>query len=215
MNNYKLTYYAVDRCFDVRERAELCRFIFAHAGVKYEDERVNLSEWKQIKHNKSPTGYLPMLEVDGNLLTGSAVIARFLAERFSLAGSNDVENAEIAGIIDVVRDFILKLVPLFNRAEDQERKAQLITIEKEEIPKYWGIIEGYYRKNSSANGWIYGDTPTYADFSIYCSSEFAMKYIPHLLQKLPGVTKMRESVEALPRIAEWLKTRPKEPPLAL
>lgn len=98
MSNYKLTYYAVDRCFDVRERAELCRFIFSQAGVQYEDERVDWFEWKQLKPNKSPTGYLPLLEVDENLLTGSAVIARFLAERFGLAGSNDVENAEISGI---------------------------------------------------------------------------------------------------------------------
>ena len=215
MSTYRLTYYAVDRCFDVRERAELSRFIFAQAGVKYEDERVDLIEWKKLKPNKSPTGYLPMLEVDGNLLTGSAVIARFLAERFSLAGSNDVENAEIAGIIDVLRDFMLNLVPLFNE-DNEELKTQMIAkIEKEEVPKYWGIIEGYYRKNSSANGWIYGDTPTYGDFSIYCASEFVMRYVPNLLQMLPGVTKMRASVEALPRIAEWLKNRPKEELLIL
>lgn len=118
-------------------------------------------------------------------------------------------------VLDVLRDFMLNLVPLFNEDDEETKSTQMITkIEKEEIPKYWGIIEGYYKKNNSANGWVYGDTPTYADFSIYCASEFVMKYVPHLLQMLPGVTKMRASVEALPRIAEWLKNRPKEEPLS-
>lgn len=82
-----------------------------------------------------------------------------------LAGSNDIENAEIAGIIDVLNDFMLGLVPLF-KEEDEERDAQTIEKIEEDVPKYWGVIEGYYKKNNSADGWIYGDKPTYADFSI-------------------------------------------------
>ena len=89
----------------------MARLIFAQAGVKYEDKRVDKEEWGQLKPS-TPTGALPLLEVDGKQITGSVVINRFLAERFGLAGSNDVENAEIAGIIDVLGDFSIRMMTL-------------------------------------------------------------------------------------------------------
>ena len=43
MPSYKLYY------FPFRARAELCRFVFAQAGVQYEDVRVPKEEWGQLK----------------------------------------------------------------------------------------------------------------------------------------------------------------------
>lgn len=44
--------------------------------------------------------------------------------------------------------------------------------------------------------------------SSYCALEYVTKYVPHFLETLPGVSKMKAAVEALPNIAEWLKNRP-------
>jgi len=41
--SYKLTY------FNGKGRAELSRYIFAQAGVAYEDMRVEHSQWSQLK----------------------------------------------------------------------------------------------------------------------------------------------------------------------
>ena len=117
MSNYKLIY------FNSRGRAEASRYIFAQAGVEYEDKRVDKEEWLQLKPS-TPTGMLPILKVDGKTLIGGGVISRFLAERFGLAGSNDLENAEIAGIIDVLNDFWLRLMTV-HLEKDEARKAQL------------------------------------------------------------------------------------------
>ena len=43
MSSYKLYY------FDGRGRAELSRFVFAQAGVEYEDVRVAGAEWGKLK----------------------------------------------------------------------------------------------------------------------------------------------------------------------
>lgn len=43
MSTYKLTY------FPLRARAELARFVFAQAGVKYEDVRIPDGTWKELK----------------------------------------------------------------------------------------------------------------------------------------------------------------------
>ena len=201
MTTYKLIY------FNARGRAEVCRLIFAQADVKYEDKRVNSEEWAQLKPT-TPTGALPMMEVDGKPLTGSGPMARFLAERFGLAGSNDFENAELAGIIDVLEDFHMKVVPWYYE-KDEEKKAQLLKqLQDEHAPRYWGIIEKKIKNNKSEAGWIFGNKPTYADLAIFSVLEFAGTLCPKILVDFPGVAKLKGAVGALPNIANWVKERP-------
>jgi len=48
MTHYKLTY------FPLRARGEIVRFVFAAAGVEYEDHRIEMSQWSELKPSKSP-----------------------------------------------------------------------------------------------------------------------------------------------------------------
>ena len=66
-----------------------------HAGVTYEDMRVEGAVEGEVLYT-TPAGQLP----EGVVLTGCRPIAQFLAERFGLAGSNDIENAQLEGIVD-------------------------------------------------------------------------------------------------------------------
>lgn len=201
--SYKLIY------FNVKGRAEVARFIFAQAAVQYEDKRVEKEDWMQLKPS-TPTGSLPILEVDGKPLTGSMVINRFLGERFNLAGSNDIQNAEIAGIIDVLSDFGVKVADTFFDEKGMKENPDLTKLEEEDIPKYWGIIEGICKKNDTPEGWIYGEKPTYADFVIYNALDFILPKVPNLnlKEKYPCMAKLKAAVEALPNIAQWMKDRP-------
>ena len=200
MSTYRLTY------FQSRGSAELSRFIFAQAGVKYEDVRLSQEEWAKLKPT-TPTGQLPLLEVDGRTLTGSAAIARFLAKRFDLAGSTDLDNAELEGIHDVLVDFSLEFGKLF-REKDEAKKAEILKeVQENALPNYWGILEK--RLQSSPDSWIYGNKPTYIDLNIFTVQDYVVKVFPDFLQKYPGVAKLKEAVEALPNIAQWLKIRPK------
>lgn len=79
MSTYKLHY------FDGRGRAEVSRLIFAVAGEKYDDIRLERSEWP-IKKSEMPLGQLPVLEYNGTKLAQSMSIARFLDKQFHLAG---------------------------------------------------------------------------------------------------------------------------------
>ena len=206
MSTYKLIY------FKARGRGEVCRFLFAQAGVDYEDKRLQYvvggmsEEWAELKPT-TPTGLLPVLEVDGKQLPGSGPIMRFLAERFGLAGSNDIEAAEIDGVHDVLMDFMTHFVRLYEAREADKKEGQIMKdIQETAIPRYWGVIEKRLQSNTS--DWVYGVKPTYADFAIYCALEFVVKQFPDFLEKHPATAKLKAAVEALPRIAEWLKRRP-------
>ena len=95
MSKYTLIY------FNARGGGEAIRLIFAQAGVEYEDKRLSNEQWAERKPT-TPTGALPLLEVDGVAFPGSGPIARFVAERHGLAGANDLEKLRLAGIVDTI-----------------------------------------------------------------------------------------------------------------
>ena len=202
MPTYKLHY------FNAMGRAELIRFVFAQAGVPYEDIRLTSEQWAEFKP-KTPYGQMPVLEVDGKMLAGSGPIERFLAEQYGLAGSNAFENADIASILDVVDDLGHRLMHVFYE-KDEARKAELKKgLEETHIPKYLGALEKRAAANNSADGWIYGAKVTYADFGVYLEGAYLLKVMSqNVLDNYPALKKLRESVEKLPNIAKWLKERP-------
>lgn len=92
MSQYKLIY------FNLRGRAELARLLFAAAGQQYEDARIERESWPSLKAS-TPFGQLPVLEVtEGGKtlqLAQSLAIARFLARKFHLDGTSELEKAEV------------------------------------------------------------------------------------------------------------------------
>lgn len=200
MTNYKLIY------FNTKGKAEIIRLIFTVAEVKFEDKRLDQEEWPKLKPS-TPSGTLPVLEVDGKQLSGSRPIARLLAERFGLAGSNDFENAEIASIVDVMDDFAKPFMELFFERDEDKKPAIIKNIETQVIPKYFGIIESKIVKNN-CNGFIYGSKLTYGDLSVYCLLGYIVVMFSNILDSYPGIAKLKAAVEGLPKVAQWLKDYP-------
>ena len=188
----------------------MIRFIFAQAGVKYEDVRVEGGlmgeEWKKMKPT-TPFGVLPVLEVEGKQLGGSMIICRYLAEQFGLAGENPFENAQIANIADAVYDFNQEFTRTWFE-QDETRKAEMMKkLNEEVIPTKLQFFEK--RASTNESGWLAAGKLTWADFFLYLSLEWAVKTVrSEFLNSFPGLTKMKASVEALPNIAKWIKERP-------
>ena len=90
---YKLSY------FDGRGLAEMSRFIFAYADIPYEDHRISKLTWPLIKRTM-PYRSVPVLEVDGVVHGQSLAIARFLAKKYKLAGTDDREEAYVDAIVE-------------------------------------------------------------------------------------------------------------------
>ena len=51
-----------------------------------------------------PLGVMPVLEYDGEVLSQSKTIARFLAKEFGIAGKTNMEQAKADLIVDCVTD---------------------------------------------------------------------------------------------------------------
>ena len=203
MASYKLTY------FDARGRGEGIRYIFAQAGVKYEDNRIKREDWPKLKET-TPFGQLPILEVDGKVLSGSGSICRLLAEKFGLAGLNEFENAELDSIADFINDFALTQITKFWGEKDEARKAELKKeIIEKQIPRYFGTLEKRIVANNSPDGWIFRTKVTYIDFSLALTTEVVKMMLgENVLDDYAAIKKLTDSVNALPNIAKWINERP-------
>ena len=201
MPTYKLYY------FNLKARAELIRWIFAQAGVKYEDIRLDKEQWAKMKPN-TPSGSLPVLEVDGQMLAGSGPISRFVAEQHGLAGENDLENAQIAGIDDLLTD-VTNRFARFWFEKDEATKAQLKKdLVEKHLPFYLSFLEKCITTNAAPEGWLFGKKVTYVDLRLVLSVEFVQMSVDKILDSYPGILKLKESVLALPNIDRWIKERP-------
>ena len=204
MPSYKLIY------FCGRGRGEVVRYIFVQAGIGYEDKRVSGEEFMKMKPDL-PAGSLPVLEVDGVQLAGSGSIARFLGERFGLAGANDFENAQLDSIVDVLRDLTNVVTPAFFGKDEAKKEAAKKELFETHIPKYFGVLEKRIVTNNSSDGWAYGNKLTYVDLQISLMMDMLTAVEPSLGEKYSALCKLNEAVKAQPKIAEWIKNRPDSP----
>jgi glutathione S-transferase len=202
MTNYKLTYY------NSRGRAELIRLVFAAAGVKYEDVRIEREQWPAIKPT-TPFGQLPMLEADGVKLGQSITIARYLAHKFNLAGKTELDHARADMVVDCVEDTI-KPVYGFAFETDETRKAPLKKkFLEEQLPTSLAGLESILKANHGGDGFFVGTELTWADLAILIVTD-VMGYFGEesQLANYPKLKALRERVSKVPKIAEWLAKRP-------
>nr|XP_031842331.1 glutathione S-transferase-like isoform X1 [Nomia melanderi] len=199
MPTYKVTY------FNFTGLGEPIRFLLAQAGIPFEDNRIAFEEWPALKP-KTPTGVLPILEVDGKPYTQSKAIIRLLARQNNLYGSDDYE----AYLADVAADTIEDLrQPLtqYYWEKDPALKEKLKETAWQKYPAYLDQLNEQVKKN---NGHFVNGKLTWADLLYTAYTEFLSAYVGHDFNKdHPELKKLTEKVKALPNIKAYLAKRPK------
>lgn len=201
MPTYKLIY------FKLKGRAEVTRFVFAQANIPYTDDRVDPKDWPALKES-TPYGSMPILEIDDFRITGSIIIPRYLAElpEFNLAGSNAIENTQVAGVADFLHDLESAVVKV-PYAKEEEKEAVTKNFIEKDVPKFFGKLESL-SSSTGTSGFLWRNKLTWADFYFYELYEWIIPFAPTVLEKYPSLGKLVKNIEALPNIAKWLKERP-------
>lgn len=201
MSTYKLIY------FNLEARAEWIRWIFQQAEVSFEDYRVPFQDWPAMKPT-TPLGCLPILEVDEKQIAGSIPIARYVAEKHGLAGENALENAQLAGINDVLQDIQIQLFKFFFEKDEAKKAVLQKEFLENSAPKHLNLLEKQIKKNASPEGWLYGSKVTYVDLRVPRIFGVVKKMNPAILDNYPGVAALDSKVLALPKIVKWIAERP-------
>ncbi|KAM7434441.1 hypothetical protein ABFA07_015471 [Porites harrisoni] len=206
MPQYKLTY------FPIRGKAECIRIVFAIAGVEFEDVRVHPQDWPKLKESGlSPSGQLPILEVNGQILTQSKAILSYVAKELGLAPEDNFQLAQadmLAGVISELED---KLNAAFAN-EDQEKKEKALTAVRELLVSRCEYFEKLLATNNK-RGFFFGEKLTYADVVVFAFLNSHLlkgkaEGIPELLKDFLALSAWYELVRTQPKILEWLKNPP-------
>jgi len=155
-----------------------------------------------------PFGSLPVLEADGVQIPQSQAIARFLAKRFGLFGSNDIEAALIDSYMEAFVDLRSGLMGYMREQDAELKKKKLEDYLSGDVVKYTTLLEQNLAKNNEGKGWLVGDKLSVADVQLYYSYFLISSFQSDVLKNFPLVAGLFERVAANPGIAEWVKIRP-------
>jgi len=201
VHQYKLVY------FNGRGRAEPARLIFAYAGQKYEDKRLQPADWAALKP-KTPFGQLPLLDIDNGkvVLSQSKAIARYLGNEFNLVPKDHIQAAKGDMLVDGLDDLMGKFGPWF-REQDPAKKKELWTkLETDEIVPFLKL----YEKLLAEGGTTYftSNNITWADLALFNYIQSTQAKSPDLFKGLPKLTEFVNKISKEPKIKAWLDVRP-------
>jgi len=199
---YKFTY------FNYYARGEASRLLFAIAGVEYDDIHVDIKDWPTLKP-KTPFGQIPLLEFDGRVFCQSNTVARYLANTFGFAGNTELDKLQAEMIVDCIVDITNPLCDIYHE-DDLQKRDVLIKNHEGKMRTHLTDLQKLLEANKGGNGFFVGDSITWADLSWLAVLPwiYYLKFGP-LVESFPKLAAWRGRVEASPRIAEWLRIRPK------
>nr|P27014.1 RecName: Full=S-crystallin 2 [Octopus vulgaris]CAA46512.1 glutathione S-transferase [Octopus vulgaris] len=210
MPSYTLHY------FNHRGRAEICRMLFAAAGVQYNDRRVDCSEWTGMR-NQMPCSMMPMLEIDNrHQIPQSMAIARYLAREFGFHGRNNLDMARVDFISDCFYDILddyLRMYHdkdgrmMFQRSYDNGSSSERRMRFQETCRRILPFMERTLEMRNGGNQFFMGDQMTMADLMCYCALENPLTDDTSMLSSYPKLQALRNRVMSHMKMSPYLKSR--------
>ncbi len=122
MPQLKLTY------FDIHGgRAEPARLALHMAGIAFEDHRITYAEFAEVRKS-TPFGQVPVLHVDGVLVTQCDAINRFVGKLAGLYPTDPYQALLCDEVMYVVEEAGAKLGPTYRMTGDEQKAARLALV---------------------------------------------------------------------------------------
>jgi glutathione S-transferase len=111
--------------FDIKgSRGQVARLALALAGESFEDVRIGFQDFVAQK-GSFPFGALPILEVDGQVISQSNAINRYIGKMTSLYPTDPLQAAFCDEAMAAVEDILHKAgLTIFIKDEDEKKKAR-------------------------------------------------------------------------------------------
>ncbi|KAL8947005.1 MAG: hypothetical protein Q9222_006665 [Ikaeria aurantiellina] len=198
--------------FASRGRGQVIRLLWEDAGIAYEDIRFSFDEWLEYKKTvaleKNPTSNVPIVELNGRVLTQSYAILRYFA---GLLGKYDGETGEERYWVDAMCDIGSDWRTIFLRAYFSPNKEEAYPKHQQtDRNRFLKALETHLTTHelSLRGPYVIGETVTYADFVFYqiMHDEGLTKEGRKGLQEYPRLRKLVDAVEGRPGVKAFLES---------
>jgi glutathione S-transferase len=189
-------------------RGEPVRLAMFIGGIPFEDRRVTFNEWPAIKP-QMPFHALPVLEVDGALLTQSNGINRFVGKLAGLYPDDPWQAALCDEVMDAVEDITHQIGTTFSIKDADAKRAARQTLADGPLRLY---LERLQARLQQTGGEYFADNRlTVADLKVFVWIRYlrsgTLDYIPADLPDriAPRLVAHFERVNAHPKIIAYYK----------
>lgn len=204
MTSYRLTYFDIDG-----GRAEPIRIAFHAAGIEFEDQRLSFPEFMEMRSN-TRFNSVPVLEVDGAVVTQSSALSRYAGKMAGLYPTDDVQALYCDEVLEAVEDVLHYLVPTFGLQGEELERARAKLVDGWLSVYVQGLAELLER----GGGEYFADSRlTVADLKAFVLVRWlrsgSLDHIPaDLVERLaPGLVDHQERVEGEPVVTAYYASR--------
>ncbi|XP_056020331.1 glutathione S-transferase-like [Ostrea edulis] len=191
--------------FNVKGRGEIVRLIFVAAGVDFDDRRIEFQDWPKVKPT-TPTGQLPVLEIDGKKHFQRMAIARYIAREYGLAGKTNMDRLLIEQVVDIVHDLHEEMIKSMFEKDEARKAEQTKQLKEESIPRAMGILSKTLKDNG---GQFVGVNLSLADIYFMDIVSRFLKKDDKVLDKFLELKANLDKTMSEPKIKKYLTKRPK------
>ena len=193
--------------WNLRGLAQPIRLLLNYTGTEFEDKRLDFgpapgydkSAWLDIKFNLGlDFPNLPYYDDGDNKVTQSNAILRYIARKHGLVGKSEAEKARVDMMADQYMDFRNGWIRLCYNSDFVNLKDDYL----KELPKTLQRFSDFL----GANPWFAGKSLSFVDFAMYEMLTQHKMLVPNCLLKMENIQKFLDRFEALPRIAEYMKS---------
>ena len=206
MPKIKLTYFDFDA-----GRGEPARLALHIAGIAFEDRRIGFKDW-DAHRDATPFRALPVLEVDGRVVSQSNSINRYVGKLAGLYPKDDWQALLCDEVMDAVEDMDNALGPTIDLPAEAKKKARE-ALAAGLIPRY---LEQLQVRLEAAGGEYFADGRlTVGDLKVWMMVRWlrggVLDYMPKdLVDRLaPALAMHAERLAAHPKIAAYYQSRKK------
>ncbi len=192
-------------------RGEAARLAMHLGGIAFEDKRIPGKDWPALR-DKMPFQAMPVLEVDGKMITQSNTINRYLGKLASLYPKDDWQAALVDEVMDAVEDISTKIANTIFM-EDAAKKTAREALAAGPIPRFLEQLEA--RLKAGGGEWFVEKRLTVADLKCYLWIRWlksgALDHVPADIvdKNAPLLAKHLERVKNHPKIAAYYAARGK------
>jgi glutathione S-transferase len=204
MAKLKLTYFDFDG-----GRGEPARLALYIGGIAFEDHRIAGKDWPAFR-DKTPFLAIPTLEVDGQVVSQSNSINRYVGKLTGLYPKDDLQAFLCDEVMEAVEDISTRIAQTIDLPEDAKKKSRA-ELAAGQITRY---LEQFQARLKAAGGEYFADRHlTVADLKVAMLIRWlrsgVLDYIPKDLVDTvaPQLVKHFERVTGHPKVAEYYKRR--------
>ena len=170
--------------------------------------KIHSARFPIIQFLATPTGKLPLLEVDGKQLPESGAIFRYLAKQHGLAPKDDWENAQMESAVEYFKDFGVEVRPFFLVAMGRKEGDKEDLYKNSYIPaadKVYARIGDILSKTTS--GFLANSGVSWGDFYVAEATETFKGVDAEFASRYPHMIEHHKKVYDLPQLQKYLQNR--------